>query len=221
MLSMNDEVLGQLHTFFSAYKLRTYRKHDVIIHEEDVPTGVYFIKEGYVRLYSVSRHGEEMTRLVMAPNDLFPIRWAISNQPIDYYAEPMTEVEAWHAPREKFLEFISSNPALLLEVTSKMLRRMGSLYKRMEYLAFGNAYEKVASILVIYARRFEPTKQTNVVIPIPFTHKDLGSLVGLTRETVSLEMETLKRKGLIGSEGHLILIPDIKLLEKESLLSDE
>lgn len=211
--------MRQLEEFFSQYKVRNYRKHDIIIHEDDVPTGVYFIQKGYVRLYSVSRHGEEITRLIMGPSELFPLRWAIAHDPIDYYAEPMCDVSAVYAPKEVFLQFIMSNPQILLAVTSKIVKRMGSLYRRMEYLAFGNAYEKVASVLAAYARRYGQQEENRLVIPIPFTHKDIGSLVGLTRETVSLEIEKLERKGLINTHNHLrIIINDLSALEQESLL---
>jgi len=89
---------------------------------------------------------------------------------------------------------------------------------RMEYLVFGNAYAKVASIIIICAERFGRKRGKKIVIQVPLTHNDIANLVGITRETASLELKKLENKGLIDYERHLLLVKNLKGLREESLL---
>ena len=150
--------------------------------------------------------------------DFFPVMWAVNNARTNYYLETMTNVDLWRVPQDKFLVFIKSNPEVFFELTSKILVRFGGLLKRMEYLVFGNAYAKVASIITICAERFGRREKGKVIIEVPLTHSDLASMVGVTRETASIEIKKIEKKGLIGHQGRLIVVKNLKGLRKESLL---
>lgn len=217
---MNNLAVEKLEKFFSQFKTIHYKKGEVIIRPGDIPPGVYLLKKGYVKLYSISSQGEELTLIIFKADDFFPITWAINGTPNTQYLEAMTAIEAWRAPKLEFLEFLKNNSDSFFELTSRMLVRLRGLMQRMEYLAFGNAYEKVASILLICAERFGEQEGGNIVIKVPLTHKDIAALLGITRETASIEIKKLERKGLIAYHGRSVVVEDKKGLEQESLLTD-
>lgn len=208
-----------METFFTQFKLLHYKKGDTILRPDDLPPGVFYLKKGYVKLYSLCREGEELSLIIFKPGDFFPIGWVINNKIDPYYLSAMTPVEVWRAPREKFLEFIKTDPDVFFELTSKILIRLGGLLQRMEHLVFGNAGDKVASILVICTERFGQKEGSEIIIQVPLSHKEIAALVGLTRETASVEMKKLEREGLISYRGRLIVIKNIKKLKEESLLN--
>lgn len=209
----------KLDNFFSQFKQYSYRKHETLLHPDDVPSGIYCIKKGYVRLFVTSISGEELTLLILGAGDFFPARWAITNDSIDYTVETMTPTELWKVSKDQFLEFIKNDPEVLHEFNKRMLLRLGGHHKRMEYLAFGNAYSKVASIIVMCAERFGKVDGKTVTIQLPLTHRDIASLVGMTRETTSLEIKKLEDKKIISHKKHVLVIHDMEKLKKESLLS--
>ncbi len=211
---------GKLDEFFFRFKKYHYKKGELILRGGDIPQGIYFIDKGYVRSYSISPEGEELTLIIYKPKDYFPMRWIFGDRANRYYYETMTGVDAGHCTREEFVDFLKSNPDVLFELTSRIITRVKGLMERMEYLAFGNAYQKVASILLICADRFGEKNNGETVIPIPLTHKDIAMLVGMTRETVSIEVKKLERKGIIGYDKHLIVVKDIVKLSIESLAED-
>lgn len=218
---MTGRPLHKLDLYFSKFKPLHYKKGEVVLRAGDQPQGIFYLKSGYVRVYSFSKSGEELTLIIFKPGDIFPVSWAINNAPSGYFAESMTEASLWRVPREQFLEFVEDRPEILLELTSRMLERFLGLMRRMEYLAFGNAYAKIASILLICAERFGEKSGGNVVIQVPLTHSDIASLVGLTRETASIEMKKIEKKGLIGYRGRLLVVKNIRGLRKESLIDGE
>lgn len=210
--------LHGIDSFFAGYKPRIFRRHEIILRAGDPPIGIFYLKRGYVRVYSISKVGEEVTLIIFKSGDFFPITWAINNAPNDYYCEAMTPCVLLRAPREEFVKFIKNNPDAAFELTNRTLVRLAGLLRRMEYLVFGNAGNKVASILLICAERFGKKDGEGVIIEVPLTHSDIASLVGLSRETASIEMKKLEDRGLIGHSGRLLEVLNLRGLRKQSLL---
>lgn len=145
--------------------------------------------------------------------------WAVNDDTVIHYMETMTDVELYRAPREEFIKFMKNNNEVMFEFTSKMLTRMAGLLRRMEYAMFGNARSKVASTILICAERFgNKDKGGNIIIQVPLTHQDIARLIGMARETISIEMKKLQKMGLLDYRGKYLIVKDIQTLLKESAL---
>ena len=217
---MSNSVAEKLAKFFSKFKKHHYKKGEVILRGGDAPQGVYFIDKGYVRDYAISKDGEELTLIIFRPEDFFPMQWVFNNRPNSHYFDAMSVVELWRCPKDDFINFIEENPEIFFELTSHITLRLSGIMQRMEYLAFGNAYQKVASIIMICAERFGEKKDIGWIMHILLTHRDIAMLVGMTRETVSIEIKKLERAGIIGYHGRLLFVKDMASLRKESLLNN-
>lgn len=145
--------------------------------------------------------------------------WAFNASPNKYYIEAMAAVELQTAPRDEFVKFTKANGDVLFEITSRILIRLGGLLTRMEYMVFGNAGNKVASIISICAERFgHKNAEGKTVIGVPLTHRDIANLIGIARETVSIEVKKLENEGIIGYNGRHLFIKDSKKLRAKSKL---
>lgn len=214
---MEKTLLHDLDLFFKKYKPLHYRRGEVIIRAGDQPPGIFNLKSGYVKVYSFSSSGEELALIIFKPGDIFPVSWAVNNAPSTYFVETMTVAQLWRVPREQFLAFIKEKPEVMFELTRRMLERFLGLMQRMEYLVFGNAYTKVASILLICAQRFgRSSKNGRLVIDVPLTHNDIATLVGLSRETVSIEMKKLEEKDYIAYRRRHLVIKNMRKLAREA-----
>lgn len=192
-----------------------------MLRSDDTPQGVYFITKGFVRFYSLSKEGEELTLLIFKPHDFFPVRWAITGKPLYYSYETMTPVEAIRAPREAFVTYLKHNPEVLFQITGSILIRLNNTFERMKYLVYGNAYAKVASMLVLCAQRYGKQNNLETILEVPLTHHDIATLIGLTRETVSVEMGKLVKRGMIRDLGKHVCITDLDRLKEEAGWSTE
>lgn len=182
--------------------------------------GIYFLKRGFVRLYTLSRRGEELTLLIFKKGDIFPISWAVdkysqTNQK-NYYLEALTDCELNRVKRDEFLNLIKSDPEILFELTSRISERLNGMLLRAESFVFGDAGNRVASILLLCAERFGRKVDFGVELQVPLTHSDIASLIGVARETASIEIKKFEKKGLIGYYGRLLVIKNARELRKES-----
>lgn len=210
----------KLKAFFKQTKPQLYKKGEVILRGEEIPNGIFFLSKGFVKNYSLSENGDEFTFIIYRNNDFFPIAWTFNNTREPYFIETITPCVIYKKDKQEFLNFLKENPEILLYIIGKIIRRFDGLLERMEHMAFGNAYKKVCSILFILSERFgKETSSKNIMISMPITHKDLASLLGVARETVSIEIAKLKKDNIIKSAGKYTYITNIKKLKEDSLIS--
>lgn len=217
---MDKSATRELENFFKKFRFFSYKKGEVILRAGDSPQGVFYLKKGYVRICATSEEGEELTQLIFRPGDPFALVWAISSLPNPYNFEALTGAELWRCPREEFIAFLKTKPEISYELIKRLLVRFRGTLIRMEQLVFGDAYAKVASIVFLLAKRFGKKGKKGTIIQIPLTHKDVGSLVGLTRETTSIEMKRLERKNLIEYNRGMVVVKNINKLRKESSITE-
>lgn len=211
-----SQLVANLEQFFQSSTLFSFKKRRLISHPDDSNSSVFFIKSGYVRVYRISEDGEELTLTILKPKDFFPLSYGVTSTANAYYLEAITPLEIWKAPQEQFLSFIKSNPELLYDLTTRLLIRFDGVVSRMESLLFCNAYVKVAATVLMCAKGFGEDFNGNTRVKVPLTHRDIATLVGITRETTSLEMKKLEKEGLLMKSGRFIIITDLKRLESMS-----
>ncbi len=194
---MSFSITSQLKRYFSRYPLRTYRKRERIVRPEEIVPGIFFIKTGFVRQSTISREGKELTLNIFQPESLLFLVLTLENKKNTYYYEAMTAVEAYCAPFTETIDFMLDKPQFMLSLLKRVGFGISIFNDRMESLTFSNARGKLATTLLILAQRFGQRENGHVTIPFPLTHNDIANLVGLARETTSIEMKSLERNHII------------------------
>lgn len=201
--------------FFSQFQLRKYKQGEMLIRADDDPQGIFCLTAGYVRQYIISKTGMELTLQILQPISYFPVVWAFNNTPNTYYYEAITAVELGRAPRDQVLEFIKDKPELIFELMSEVLRRYEESLTRIEHLVFSDAHRRVISVLLYIAKYFGKKNGKSISVDHRFTHQDISTLVGVARETVSIEMSKLAQRNLVTFVEHAMIFSDIAKLEQE------
>lgn len=215
-------VSNKLEKFFSHFKSIHYRKHEIVIRADDTPQGVYYVKEGFVRLYVIFEDGRELTLNIFKPGSYFSMIWAIADIPNAYYFQTMTETLLQRVSKSMVIDFIKKNPDVLFEFTKRILIGLDGLLANIGHLLSGSAYDRVIAAILLSARRFgEKRGKDKILIKLSLTHQDIANLAGITRETASIAMNKLKRKKILSYDHHLLIINNIRALEKEPLLESK
>jgi len=204
--------------FFAQFKIvQQFKKNQLILGPAAVPSGIFYLKSGFVRLYLISEGGKELTLNIFKPGSYFSMIWALNDAPNIYFYESLTDVLLLKAPKDEVLKHITDNPKVLFDLTKRTLRGLDGMTRLMEALLTGNAYQQIASVLLVLARRFGKNNTDHeIIIDIPLTHRIIGTLAGLSRESTSLELEKLTKDKIISQKDHLISVIDLKKLEDKS-----
>jgi len=207
--------LKEFESFYKQFITREYKKGETLIRADDDPQGIFCLTKGYVRQYTISSTGIELTLHIHKPISYFPMVWAINGTPNVYYYEALTPVNVGRAPRDQVVNFIKDKPTVIFELMSVLLEDYAETLTRVEHLVFSDAYRRVISILLYIGKHFGEKKNEGIIINHYFTQQDIATLVGIARETASIEMAKLEKKGLIKHLGNSIFLENLKNLETE------
>ena len=169
----------------------------------------------------VSKDGEDLVLNIFKPGAYFPITWILGELPIRYDFITITDVVAYRAPKRDILDYLEENPSELFDLTKRLSMGIVGLSTQIEYLLFGSACNKISSVLLVLFKRFgKEDKNGDVEVEISLTHNDIANMAGLTRETVSIELKKMEKRGIIGWKKKHLIVKNLKLLQQESLIGD-
>lgn len=215
MIKQPEAVIQKLNNFFSAYPTIIYKRGETIIRAEDCPLGVYYLKTGYVHQFIISPSGETFMVHIYKPGSFFPLTWIINDVQNIYHFEAMTSTHIVRAPKDVFNQFLRDTPDVLYYATQRLAAGISGLVNRVGQLVLDDAFTKTIMLLLYYAENFGENTPEGVALQLPLAHREIASWIGTTRETASLQVETLKKQGLVIIRGRQIIIKDVAILQKQ------
>jgi len=215
MIKHSGDAPEKIADFFSSYPELVYARGETILRAEDAPQGAYFLKKGCVHQYIISSSGETFMVHLYKPGSFFPLMWIVNDEPNTYYYDSITVTKVLHAPKEDFCRFLKKNPDVLYYAMQRICAGLSGLVTRMGQLVLDNAYKKTILLLLYYAKNFGETTSDGTRIVFPLAHREMANWIGTTRETASLQVELLIRKGLLATHGRLLVIRSMRALHKE------
>lgn len=211
---MDEVVRVKIEGFFSKYHKQEYKKGEILIRADDIPPGVFYLKEGVVRVYVISKGGEELTLNIFKPVSFFPMSWVVNDSFNRHYYEAMSKLVVYRAPKEAVLAFINKEPEVLYDLIQRIYRGLDGYMLRVEQLLSRNAQGRIITELLIYAKRFgQEHKKKTLRVKMGITQKELAAQTGMARETVNREIQSLKKKGVVDLSKKILTINIEKLEE--------
>lgn len=215
MVKSSEAALRKVDAFFAEHSPIVYKRGETILRAEDCPLGVYYLKSGYVHQYIISPLGETFMIHIFKPGSFFPLIWVINDTPNVFHYDAMGPVTIIRAPKEAFVTFLKDHADVLYYAMQRLAAGLSGLVTRVGQLVLDDAYIKTILLLLYYADNFGEKTPEGIALSFPLAHREIASWIGTTRETASLQVETLQKKGIIIMRGRKMIIRDLSLLQKE------
>lgn len=205
--------MAELVDVFSRFGVRkTYKKGDFIIHPGEQPPGVFYILQGLVKAYDITRYGEENLLIIRKQDEIFPLIWALTGQERKVAYQALAPTVALEITRQKFEKEITRHQgalAPLLDMTIEMYRLHSERIINLEYRT---VRERIVSFLLTMSVRFGTRTTDGLLIESPLRHQDIASSINATRETTSREISTLEKKGFISKNKSYYTLKNVAAL---------
>jgi CRP/FNR family transcriptional regulator len=212
MLATKQQVESLIKLFKSGTKL-TYKKGEQIIRPGEQPSGVFYIDDGLVKAYDISKYGEENLLIIRKSHDIFPLIWAITGEERDINYEALEPTTVWRISRKVYLDFLYSPDNNLAPILDMVVENYRIHSERLLNLEYRSVRERVISFLITMAKHFGEETPEGTQITVPLRHQDIASSINSSRETASREMAYLERKGLIRNNQSKVLLLDSEKLK--------
>ncbi len=191
---------------------RTHPANQVILLENDWGGSVYFIAQGWVKIRTYNLEGKEVTLNILGKGELFGEMAALDEVPRSTDVITLTGTIIGSMPSQDFVKLLQTEPMAGMRLSQLMARRLRQVNRRLR-LRESDSQSRVADTLIFLAEGQGIKGDSGTEIPI-LPHRELSSLSGLARETVTRVLNRLEKKGLIKRDQDSICIPDLSALER-------
>jgi len=211
-----SDVTGKIRSFFLNYPIKEFKRGEVILSPDKENKYVYFLLEGYVKQYNVSKDGRVKSVNIFKPESYFPIILALANYDNKFYFEAINTVRAHQAPVGDVLKLVMKDNQIIMNLCKRFLIGVDGVMNILQSIMYETSRKKLASFILMLSRRFGVKDGKVTKVEIPLTHQDIASFTGMIRETVSFEMKKLQKEGIVADNNRrkAIEILNVPALEK-------
>lgn len=209
----------KINQFFEKYPAINYKKGDKILRPNEYSNHIYMVKSGYVRGYKLLKTGQEITFSWYDPSVQDVIIFGYTQLLSQYHIEAFSDVIIHRAPKQDFNNFVTENPEIKDHIIRDLSVYFGGLIKQVEWLSIPDAYTRIKAVLYTIALRASKIEHEKVdkgmKLTLRITHQLLASFTGLTRETVTIQINKLASQGYISRKDNAIIIEDLEGLVED------
>lgn len=189
-----------------------YKRNQIVFLEGEVYTGFYVVLSGSVKVYKLSRDGEEMVQNRLGAFRSFAESSLFSGS--HFYsacAQTMEDSSLLFFPRGEFEAVLGKNPALAIRISEAFAGRLIEMSRR-----FDSHGDGVAGILARYllneVQLNDSVKSPEPVFTLTISKKELAHHLGIAGETLSRILRKFKEEKVVREVSKKIFITDLKKL---------
>jgi CRP/FNR family transcriptional regulator, cyclic AMP receptor protein len=191
--------------------IRNHPANQTILLENDWGTSVYFVLSGWLKIRTYNADGREITLNIVGRGEIVGEMAALEQAPRSTDVLSLTPATIVNIPAEDFVRLLKTEPLAGMRLAQLMARRLRQVNRRLR-LRESNSASRVADTLLFLVEGQGKSVSKGVEIP-NLPHRELSSMSGLARETVTRVLTKMETAGLISRDRDILLIPDVVALE--------
>jgi CRP/FNR family cyclic AMP-dependent transcriptional regulator len=172
--------------------------------------GLFLLKEGHVIIYRLTSSGKQITFTVHSTGTVLP---ALRLQGLIARA---IEPSALAFMSRKDLEyFLGRKPQMGLRLMDLLAENLRLMDARVSDVIHKRVSARLASLIAWLIEEEGLVEGSgDRVIPYPYTHEQLGTIIGARRVSVTLAFKALQDEGAVELRGRRIHVKDLNLLQR-------
>src|ERR687893_836991 len=171
---------------------------------------LFMLKKGRVRIYRVGPDGREFTLTVVGAGTVFGEMSLTAQRLENAYAEAMEPAVICKMRRQDLERLVLEKPQVGLKVMSVLSERLSLAEDRMEDIALKEVPARLASFILQLVESEGVMTAEGPKIPTRYTHRQLATMIGSKRETVTKAFTLLQRAGAVELKRRRIHVKDIE-----------
>ena len=181
---------------------------------EDQSEALFMLKKGRVRIYKAAPDGWEFTLAMVEAGTMFGEMALTAQRMREAYAEATEPSDICILRNEDLERFVRQNPDVGLKIIRVLSERLRLCESRLEDIGLKDVPSRLASLILQLAESEGIMTHEGAKIPTRYTHRQLGTMIGSSRETVTRAFTRLQRSGAVELRHRQICIKEIQALER-------
>ncbi len=191
---------------------RDFGRGELIYLPGDMGDSVLLLARGRVRIYHVTPEGKQAILGFIEPGELFGELSVFDGTLREEYAEAADNCFAVLLPRHVMQRIMSQHPDISLGMTHLFGFRLRRIERRLKSLLFRSSRDRLIHLLLELAEKYGRPQADGLLISLKISHQDLASVIGATRETVTITLGELQQEGLVRIERRRIILKRVEVM---------
>ena len=183
---------------------------DMILAKGDPGNSMMAVLKGSVMISSPSPDGRQMVLSLMREGDVFGEIALLDGKERTADVTAVTDCELLVVPRRSLLTLLDRRPELSIGLLVVLCERLRRTNEQVADLAFLDLETRIAKVLLRLVEENGGEGARAKPIAVKISQRQLGELVGGSRESVNKHLHDWKGAGLIAIEKGAIVIRDIE-----------
>ncbi len=193
---------------------RSYKKGEVIFFEEEEGEGLFLLQSGKVKLTKMVKNGEEQILTILKSGEIFAEVVLFDKRSYPATAIAIEDTELGLIRRDDMKSLIKEYPTIALKMMGLMSKRLRRAQKLVRDMGVKDTKARVASLLIYLAKEHGIKDEGKLELNLKLTQRELASMVGTSRETISRILNKFKEKKLIVVSRRRIIIKELNGLKE-------
>ena len=134
---------------------------------------------------AISESGRQATLALLQEGEVFGELEVLDGTGRAHEASAFVDSTVFALPRSLFLELMRRHSAFAYKVGVRFGRRIQQFQSKIACLLFKGAQSRLSELLLEFAEHYGQPTPDGIRLRYRFSHRDLASLIGVARETVS------------------------------------
>ena len=170
---------------------------------------------GRVKICHSTPEGKQSIIDFIDAGEVFGELALLDSQQRDEYAEASEKTTLVLIPKREMQALIRKYPRIVLSVTKLIGLRRQKVERRLRNLLFRSNRERVIHLLMELAEKYGESTPEGLALKIRLSHQEMASVIGSTRETVTVVLGHLQAENMLTIARRRIVLNDLEGLAKE------
>ena len=186
-----------------------------ILSPDDPPDRIHIVKKGRVRVYRMTPDGKQLTLDIYERGTILGDMSLLGQDRLpEAYAETLGEAVICTITPDELRRLIERYPTIGVNVIRHLSRRLQVAERELEAMAYQRVGQRLAHRLVDLSQRFGVKTVRGTLIEARLTQQELADMIGTTRETLAHTLADFRRRGMLDTVAHQVVIRDAERLAK-------
>lgn len=190
-------------------RLPPARRFASLLTSETASECLYFLDSGYIKLTRRGRTSKEVILSLVGPGEIFAEHALLQQAPRPFTAEIMEEGSIYEIPRDVFLTLAKRRPEVWHMLWEIALRRQLESEQKIALLCLEEVEYRLLHYLQRLATQFSAPVTDQEEYLVMLSQRELASLVGATRETTSMLLNSFARQGLVRLDRRQVTVKSL------------
>lgn len=193
---------------------RHYLSGDILFSQGDEHTLTHFIHGGLVRTYYLSPCGREITMAFWSTGDVIGGPDFLTPMPHIWSAVAAKATTVLAVPVAVLDQLVQSHLDVAYYLNRQLTFKVSWLSGLLQIMATGSVTDCLAHTLLRLGDLYGIRTRAGVMIAETFSHEDLATMIGASRQWTSMSLSRLQRAGVIAVDQRRIILIDVDVLER-------